>query len=149
MLASALIAFIHHLAAFILVAVLVLEWATFKSTLTVAEARRIQIADMVYGIAAGAILVAGALRVIYFEKGWHYYLANHAFLTKMLLFLIVGLVSIYPTVRFLKWGKLTPEQGMLQTGDKEARLIACCLKVELACIAAILFLAPLMARGMG
>lgn len=148
MLAAALFAFVHHLAAFTLVAALVLEWATFRIDMTVAEARRIQLADMVYGISAGVILIVGALRVLYFEKGWQYYLADHAFLTKMLLFLIVGLVSIYPTIRFLKWGKLKPEQGMLHVDDKEARVVARCLKVELVCIVGILLLAPIMARGM-
>lgn len=149
MLASALFAFLHHLAAFMLVAALAFEWANFRAHLTAAELRRIQIADMVYGISAGIVLLVGVLRVLYFEKGWQYYLANHAFLTKMLLFLVVGLVSIYPTLRFIKWSKLTAAHGTLQVDDREARLIACCLRLELACIAGILLLAPLMARGMG
>jgi len=43
--------------------------------------------------------------VIWFEKGAAYYFANHAFLTKLTLFIIVGQLSIVPTVAFLSWRK--------------------------------------------
>ncbi|MBS0307628.1 MAG: DUF2214 family protein [Proteobacteria bacterium] len=147
MLAAALLAFLHHLAAFLMVAVLVLEWVTFRSEMTTLEARRIQIADMVYGICASVVLVVGALRVMYFEKGWQYYLGNHAFLTKMLLFLIAGLVSIYPTVRFIKWGKVMENPGMVKIAEREAGRIARCINIELTCIIGMLLMAALMARG--
>lgn len=66
-------------------------------------ARRLQAADGVLGIAAGVLLVAGLARVFWFEKGAAYYFHSHAFLMKFSLFIIIGLLSIVPTVEFLSW----------------------------------------------
>ena len=66
---STLFAFLHHLCAFTLVAALAIEFALIKQELTLASARRLQVTDLVLGIAAGALLVIGLLRVFFFEKG--------------------------------------------------------------------------------
>src|SRR5215813_3673000 len=100
---STLFAFLHHLAAFTLVAALAIEFTLVRQELTLASARRLQITDLVLGIAAGALLIIGLLRVFYFEKGASYYFHSYAFLAKFLLFIIVGLLSIIPTMEFLSW----------------------------------------------
>src|SRR3990172_579770 len=99
------LAFLHHIAAFTLVAALVAEFVLIRDELTVARARKIQLADMAFGIGAGVVLVVGLLRVFYFEKGPSYYFHSIPFIAKISLFVIVGLLSIYPTVEFLSWGK--------------------------------------------
>ncbi len=98
---AALMAFLHHLAAFSLVGALAAEIALFKPPLTIVQARRVQRADRIFGAAAGVLLVVGLLRVIYFEKGAGYYFANGFFIAKFTLFIVAGLISIYPTVLFL------------------------------------------------
>ena len=70
---AALFAFLHHLAAFVLVAAIAVEFVLIKSELNVANARKILRADQIYGAAAGALLVVGLLRVFFFEKGAAYY----------------------------------------------------------------------------
>ena len=74
-----------------------------KGDLTVDNARRILTADLMFGIAAGVVLVIGMLRVGFFEKGPEYYWHSATFVAKFTLFVIVGLLSIYPTVEFLRW----------------------------------------------
>ena len=69
MYASALMAFLHHLAAFTLVAALAVEVALFRPPLSVAQARRLLRTDAVFGAAATLVLIVGLLRVTYFEKG--------------------------------------------------------------------------------
>jgi putative membrane protein len=49
---SALMAFVHHLAAFTLVGALAAEVVLFKPPLTIVQARRAQRADQVFGAAA-------------------------------------------------------------------------------------------------
>jgi len=66
---SAFFAFLHHLAAFALVAALAVEFVLIRDTLTVASARKIVRVDMVFGLSSGVVLVVGLLRVFYFEKG--------------------------------------------------------------------------------
>jgi hypothetical protein len=75
-----LTAFLHHVAAFTLVAAVVLEFVLLRGELTL-WSRRLQVADMILAIAAGVLLAVGLMRVFWFEKGAAYYFSNHAFLT--------------------------------------------------------------------
>src|SRR2546421_896299 len=61
---TVLFAFLHHLAAFTLVSVIAIEFVLLRGELTSWSARRLQIADMILGIAAGVLLVAGGARVL-------------------------------------------------------------------------------------
>ena len=100
---ASLFAFLHHIAAFTLFAALVVELILIREVLTVGTARRLQVADMVFGISAGVLIVVGLLRVFYFEKGAYYYFHTWTFIAKLALFVIIGLVSIIPTLEFLSW----------------------------------------------
>ena len=100
---STLFAFLHHLCAFTLVSAVAIEFTLIRQELTLSSARRLQVTDIVLGMAAGALLVIGLLRVFLFEKGADYYFHSHAFVIKLSLFIVVGLLSIIPTVEFLSW----------------------------------------------
>lgn len=146
---NSIMAGLHHILAFTLVAALVYEFVAFRKGLTVAEARRIQRVDLVYGISAGLLVVVGLLRVYFFEKGPNYYFYNHVFWTKMALFVIVGLLSIYPTIRYIKWNPVLAQDQAPEIPDKEFTNIRRLLWLEMAGLVLILFAAPLMARGVG
>src|SRR5579863_3305177 len=73
---STLFAFLHHLCAFTLVAALAIEFTLIKQELTLASARRLQVTDLVLGIAAGTLFVIGLSRVFFFEKGSRLLLAQ-------------------------------------------------------------------------
>ena len=144
-----LVAFLHHLAAFTLVSALVAEAVLISQPITMSSARSLRFLDALYGMSAMLIVVVGVLRVMYFEKGPDYYLHNHAFLFKMAVFAVVGLISIYPTVVFLRWGKtIKQNQTPVLTGSelKNIRLI---LTLELCGVALIILNAVLMAKGVG
>src|SRR5262245_12346046 len=101
--ATVTLAFLHHVAAFLIVAVLTVELVLLKGELTLTSARSILRMDAAYGIAAVTILVVGFARVFYTEKSTGYYFHSGAFIAKIALFVIVGLLSIYPTMTFLGW----------------------------------------------
>ena len=147
--ANSLMATLHHLCAFILTACLVYEMVAFRKGLAVEEARRIQRVDLWYGISAGLLVVVGLLRVYFFEKGSNYYFHNDLFWIKMVLFAIVGVLSIYPTIRFSKWNAVLKENKSPEIPDDEFKRIRLLLWLELTGIALILFAAPMMARGIG
>src|SRR5271154_3938067 len=87
--------------------------------------------------------VAGVL----FEKGASYYFHSHAFLTKFALFIIVGLVSIVPTMEFLSWrGALRAGQVPAMAANKR-KLVTAIIHGELASIVVIVPCAAIMARG--
>jgi putative membrane protein len=149
MYSSAVMAFLHHLAAFTVVAALAVEVALFKPPLTLGQARRLLGADMVFGLSAGAVLVIGLLRVMYFEKGPAYYWHNAFFLTKLAAFLAAALISIYPTVTFLSWRGGLRAGAVPEIGAARVRRLRLCMMLELTAIVAILACAALMARGFG
>ena len=64
------------------------------------KSRKLQRIDALFGASAGVLLVVGVLRVFYFEKGAAYYFHSAPFIAKLVLFVAVGLLSIYPTVTF-------------------------------------------------
>jgi putative membrane protein len=138
---SAFMAFLHHVAAFALVAALVVEFVVIRDELSPRTARRLARADLVVGLSAGVLLVVGLLRVFYFEKGSAFYLHNSAFIAKMVLFVLVALLSIYPTLKFLAWRK-----GIDPTAVPKIRRL---LHLELVGVVLILLCAALMARGIG
>lgn len=149
MYASALMAFLHHLAAFSVVGALVAEVVLFKPPLTIIQARRIQRADQIFGAAATALLIVGLLRVIYFEKGAHYYFTNGFFLAKFSLFILAALISIYPTVLFISWNKALKQGDLPTITPQTLARTRLCLMLEMTAIVAILLCAPFMARGIG
>jgi putative membrane protein len=144
---TVLFAFLHHLAAFTLVAALAVEFVLIRQELTLASARRLMVVDGVFGAAAGVLLVVGLLRVFFFEKGAAYYFTSHAFLTKLGLFIIVGLISIVPTMEFLRWRKPVQAGRLPEVGADRLKRIRMLIHWELAGIVLILLSAAMMAKG--
>ena len=149
MYSSAVMAFLHHVAAFATVAALAVERVIFKPPLTVPQARRLRSTDNFFGAAAGAVLVIGLLRVAYFEKGPAYYWHDAFFLAKFAAFVITALISIYPTVVFISWGKTLKAGTAPEIPAQQARRVRLCLMLEATGIVVILLCAAFMARGFG
>ena len=144
---STLFAFLHHLCAFTLVSAVAIEFVLIRQELTLASARRLQVTDMVLGIAAGALLFVGLVRVFFLEKGPDYYWHSHAFLTKFSLFVVIALVSIIPTLEFLSWRKAIGAGQVPVIDAKKRKLVAAVIHGELLGIVIILLCAAIMARG--
>ena len=144
---TVLFAFLHHLAAFTLVAAIALEFVLLRGELTLWSARRLQIADMVLGIAATVLLLVGLARVFWFEKGATYYFHNHAFLGKFSLFILVALLSIVPTVEFLSWRKAVKAGRVPVVAAAKLKRVRMIVHIELAAIVLILLFAAMMAKG--
>src|SRR5258706_3211511 len=149
MIATALMAFLHHIFAFTLTACLVYEFIAYRKGMTIEEARRIQRVDLVYGISAGLLLVVGLLRVFFFEKGVNFYIHSPFFWVKMAAFLIVGLLSIDPTIRYVRWNKTLTQNQAPDISELEFNRTRLLLWLELAGIVVILLSAAMMARGVG
>jgi len=147
--ASAFMAFLHHVFAFTLTACLVYEFVTYRKGMGIEEARRIQRVDLVYGISAGLLLVVGLLRVFFFEKGVNFYVHSPFFWVKMTAFLIIGLLSIDPTIRYIRWNKTLKENQAPEISADEFKRTRMLLWLELAGVVVILLSAAMMARGIG
>jgi putative membrane protein len=116
---------------------------------SVKTARKLLLADLVLGASAFVVLIVGFLRVLYFEKGAFYYFHSVPFIAKLSLFVIVALLSIYPTVEFLSWRKPLREDRVPIVSDRKVRLIRSIIHWELVGIVLLILGAALMARGVG
>jgi putative membrane protein len=92
-------------------------------------------------VAAGVVLAVGLLRVFYFEKGAAYYFHSGTFIAKLALFALVGLLSIYPTRKFIAWRKAIDASSV--------PAIRRIIHLELVAVVLILLMAALMADGIG
>lgn len=146
---SAFMAFLHHLFAFTLVASLVYEFVAFRKGMTLEEARRIQRVDLAYGISAGLLLVVGLVRVFFYEKGVNFYVQSPFFWVKMAAFALVGLLSIDPTLRYIRWNRILKANQPPALSEAEFKRTRLLLWLEVIGIGIILFAAALMARGIG
>lgn len=137
--------YLHFISIFVIVGSLVSELVLLKRELTRTELVRIATIDGVYGIAALTLLGAGlTLWLAGFGKPAIFYSNNWIFLTKIALFALIGILSIYPTVFFLKNRKGNEKEIV-----KIPNAIFWMLRMELTVLCIIPMLAVLMAKGIG
>jgi putative membrane protein len=105
--------------------------------------------DAWYGILAAAIIVVGFLRAIFAAKGWGYYSVNGFFWAKMAAFAIVGLLSIVPTVRIIRWRRALAENAAFAPAVDDIQKVRRFLWAEVVFFALIPACAAAMARGYG
>ena len=147
---EAILAYLHLLAILTMVVFVASEAALCRAQwLNAAVVERLAKVDMVYGIAAIAVLATGIARTWWGVKGTAWYWTNPLLHVKLGLFIIVGVLSIYPTVVFASWKGAVKRGEAPVVSAEAARRIRLCLFLELAGIAGILLAAPLMARGIG
>lgn len=144
---SAVTAYLHYLGFMLAFGALVVESLTLKKDLSVQEAWRVVIADAVYGLSATLILITGILRVLYFGKGSDYYLNSPVFYTKVGLFVIVSLLSLYPTFSFVSWVKRLRDGKQPDLALPQVQRLSWLIRGELVGFGLIPLLAAMLARG--
>ena len=143
-----LLAVLHHLGILVLAGCLVAELAVLSLPPDRRWAETLPRIDLAYGLSAGAVLSIGLARVFWGAKGSGFYLENPVFWLKLGLFLVIALVSIRPTITFLRWRLLARSEGVVPTiSDVTATRIW--VLVQAGLLLALPILAALMARGIG
>jgi putative membrane protein len=143
------VAYVHYLSFMLCFGALVLERRLIKPNPNKADATLMVITDIVYGLAALALLVSGILRVLYFGQGSEFYTENPLFWWKVGIYLSVGGLSLYPTITYILWAIPLRKGELPQVSEALANRLAWILNIELAGFALIPLLATLMARGVG
>jgi putative membrane protein len=139
----------HHLAVFLLVAILAAEFALLRPGLSGARIGQLARLDAAYGAVAALVLIAGVLRVSFGASGWDYYLANHAFWAKMAAFLVMGLLTIQPTIAIRRWRKASEGDAGYGIPATEITTSRRSLHLQAAVLLLIPIFAAAMARGYG
>jgi putative membrane protein len=144
-----LLAIVHHLCAFGIAAVVTAELVLVRPGMQPSAVRLAARYDAAYGVLAVGLLVIGFLRVYFGAKGAEYYFHNHIFLTKVGLFLIMGLLSIKPTLRYLRWQKALRADPGFAPEEAEIKAVRKLLMAEIHVFSLIPIAAAAMARGYG
>jgi putative membrane protein len=146
---SAAVAYVHYLSFMLCFGALVLERRLIRPNPDRKDAILMVVTDVVYGIAALALLLSGLARVLHFGQGTSFYTENPVFWWKVGLFLAVGSLSLYPTITYILWAIPLRKGELPQVSEALANRLRWILNIELVGFAAIPMLATLMARGVG
>jgi putative membrane protein len=138
------LAILHHLFVFALFGVLFAEFVSVRRGMDAAAVTRVQVIDTWYGILAALILIVGFSRAIFVAKGWAYYAHNAFFWAKIGTFVVIGLLSISPTLAFIGWRR----QSTSPT-DAAVAKVRPYLWIQVALFPLLPAFAAAMARGYG
>ncbi|WP_369941681.1 DUF2214 family protein [Xanthomonas medicagonis] len=141
-----LLAVLHHLAVLLLTVALAVEWTLLREPPDAARLTRLLRADAGYGLAALAILVVGGLRVRYGLKGADSFLSNPWFWAKLGVFAAIGLLSLLPTLRLLRWRRQARARPDFVPAPAQVVTVFRVVSVELGLLALLFVLAATMAR---
>jgi putative membrane protein len=140
-----LLRYVHFISIFAIVSTLVAEHLLLKVMLSRREIIRIGKIDGIYGLAVVVLLGAGfTLWLGGYGKPEEFYSNNPLFITKLVLFSAIGLLSIYPTVFFMQKRKGDPDELIAIP-----KPIVWMIRLELLLIGIIPLLAGMMAKGIG
>lgn len=143
-----ILAVLHHWLVFVIAALLAAEIALLRPGIGRRQLKLLGGIDRYYGALAGAIIVVGVARVYFGLKGWEYYVYNHVFWAKMVAFLIVGLLSVPPTLRIIRWNRAAAEPDYA-VPEAEIAATRRYLWLEVLVLALVIGFAAMMARGYG
>ena len=147
--ADLLLAIVHHLLAFGIAAAVTAQLVLVRPGMQPAAVRLAGKYDIALGILAASLLVVGFLRVFCGAKGADFYLHNHVFWTKVVLFAIIGLLSVKPTLAMLRWRKAQAADPGFAPEAVDIRAVRKILMAEIHLFALLPIAAAAMARGYG
>ncbi len=142
-------AYLHFFSIMLLAALLVTQFTLCSKNLQPPHVQTLARIDLGYLAAAALALATGLARLFVAGKGASFYLMNPVFYIKMALFLAVGLVSIVPTLQFIRWNRALKAGEGRVLRDPEIRTTRHYIALELLLLACIPLAAVLMARGIG
>lgn len=143
-----LAAYLHYLSIIATGSFLTAELILCRAPLAAAQVRQLARVDIAYFVSALAALATGVLRLFFYAKGVGFYLPNPAFQAKLGLYVLVAVLSIRPTMRFVRWSRALAQGGTPPAPD-EVQAVRRLVHVELMLLALIPLMAVLMARGIG
>lgn len=146
---DAALAYMHFTAIFLVFAFLTVEVVLMRGSLDAAAIRLLGRMDLWYFGSAIAALVTGFLRLTFGAKGADFYLSSWPIYVKVGLFLAVAVVSVQPTLSYVRWRRMLDHDASWRVPDDERTRMRRYLMVEVHLAALIPLFAVIMSRGLG
>ena len=133
--------YLHFIGIMSLASTLVMQHLILSSQMTQKELKKIIFLDIIYAISAFITLGAGLMLWLSIGKEASFYSTNWVFHVKLTLFIIMALLSIYPTKFYRKSQKL--DQDVVEM----PKMVIMLVRMQLLLVFVIPFLGVLIARG--
>lgn len=138
-----LIRYLHFLGIIVFASMLVAEHILVKDRLSAASLKKVARIDAVYGVSALVVFGAGLALWLWVGKPAAFYSSNPLFHVKVTAFVLMALLSIRPTLFYLKHRHTDAESVAIP------RSLVHLLRAQALLLVLIPLLAVLMARGVG
>ena len=145
-----LIPYLHYIGIMVLMGALIAEHLMLKPGITKEQVKSLASVDVIYIIAVVLVLASGLLRWLMFDpKGVDFFSKNPLFHIKLTVFFIMVIISIFPTMKLLKWKKQAVQGNHLDINEKDIKKQLMFIRLELFLLAIIPLLAVMVALGKG
>lgn len=136
--------YVHFLGILAAAGTLTAEALLTRKRLTGLELRRLALLDGAYGLSMIVLVTGGLMQWFMGAKPSSFYTSNPVFIAKVALVGAIGLLSIVPTVWFIRHRRAAEADQVPVPG-----MVRALVKLEVALMLVIPLLAVLMARGIG
>ena len=149
MISDALLAYFHYSAIFLLFAFLTAEAMVLRNPLDASAVRLLARVDLWFFAAALLALASGLMRLYWGAKGVGFYTANPVFHVKMAVFIAIGILSLPPTLQYIRWARKLKVDARFEPPEPERRRTRRLVMIEIHLAALLPLFAVFMARGIG
>ncbi|MER2491948.1 DUF2214 family protein [Catenovulum sediminis] len=138
-----IVRYFHFIGILLLASTLVLEHLLIEKEMSKKTFKKLVIVDGIYGVSALVVLATGLLLLLAVGKPKEFYTENFVFHIKMTGFVLMAVLSIVPTVFFIKNRNFSGESITLP------RHLIGIVRAEKAVLLIMPLLAVFMSRGIG
>jgi len=149
MIEQALLAYFHYVAIFVTAAALAAEFVLYRPPMSAQVAVVLPKIDLAYGMASILAVGTGFARALWYEKGWDFYKHSWLFWLKVSLVATWGILSILPTIHFLRVARIVPAGGQISIEPSLAKRIRGLLWAQVLIVPWVPLVAVLMSRAFG
>jgi putative membrane protein len=94
------------------------------------------------------VLVTGLLRWFVFDvKGAAFFNTNPLFHIKVTIFVIIAVISIFPTLKILRWNRQVKREENVEIPEKEVKKNLMLIRIQLFLLVMLPLLAVMVANG--
>lgn len=150
MLLDTTLAALHYVSIFLLIVFLSAEAVLCKPEyVNASTVKRLGTYDLLYFGFAMAALATGLARVFFGAKGAAFYAGSYFFWAKIATYVVIALLSIPPTLAFIRWRKRLAQDASALPSDDEIIGVRKWIMRQAHVLVLLPIFAVLMARGYG
>lgn len=143
------VAYLHYLAILVVAGSLAAEYALLCQVGNREAIQRLGRLDTFYFLALGLVVLTGFARFVTSSKGLVFYAGNSLFWLKLLLFAIIGGLSLMPTRHYSRWRHHVNMDGAFSVPAGESKVVRLFLTAEMGLVCVLPLVAVMMARNIG